>query len=182
VRHREATSLSQARRLKLLRYRTGKPCKNGHFSERQTSNGRCVKCQRESKQRWRREHIALALASEQRRRDRRRLYRAKYARDYRRKNRRKYKLYCELNRHHIKYVRYLRDERRAAMRLDPEERILPGYYPAFNSHNEVRCFRCATDTDRLSRQESGSRPGFGAFMQRCPTCGTTNYYDLTGDR
>jgi hypothetical protein len=29
----------------LLRYYTGKPCKNGHIAERFTSNGRCIECQ-----------------------------------------------------------------------------------------------------------------------------------------
>lgn len=33
-----------------LRYRTGKPCKRGHFSERMTVDGSCAECRREATQ------------------------------------------------------------------------------------------------------------------------------------
>ena len=40
-------SLSEARLKNLARYFTGKPCKNGHISERQTSDRQCVSCKSE---------------------------------------------------------------------------------------------------------------------------------------
>lgn len=40
------TPRSQALSEKLPRYFTGKPCKHGHVSERQTSNGCCLECHR----------------------------------------------------------------------------------------------------------------------------------------
>jgi 5-methylcytosine-specific restriction endonuclease McrA len=37
-------TLSQAKKLNLKRYFTGKPCKRGHISERHTCNGTCIEC------------------------------------------------------------------------------------------------------------------------------------------
>ena len=34
-------------------YNTKKPCKNGHFSNRRTSNGRCLECEKIQKVEWR---------------------------------------------------------------------------------------------------------------------------------
>lgn len=39
-------SSSEARALGLKRYFTGTPCKNGHLSDRQVSNGTCLECMR----------------------------------------------------------------------------------------------------------------------------------------
>jgi len=43
----ELISKQEAKAQGLKRYFTGKPCKNGHVSERFTSNGHCVQCQAE---------------------------------------------------------------------------------------------------------------------------------------
>lgn len=40
----ELLTRQQAKAAGLKRYFTGKPCKHGHTSERQTANGRCVEC------------------------------------------------------------------------------------------------------------------------------------------
>lgn len=42
-------SKSTAKKLGLVRYYTGIPCKYGHTTERQTSSGTCMECQRVSK-------------------------------------------------------------------------------------------------------------------------------------
>lgn len=43
-----------ARKLGLSRYRTGLPCKNGHYSERLTSNKTCCSCASERLSEWKR--------------------------------------------------------------------------------------------------------------------------------
>ena len=47
----EILSFSEARMLGLVRYFTGKPCKNGHVAERLVSNRSCLQCV-EEKARW----------------------------------------------------------------------------------------------------------------------------------
>lgn len=47
-------SRKEAKALNLKRYFIGKPCKNGHISEREVGNGKCFECRRE----YRREHYA----------------------------------------------------------------------------------------------------------------------------
>lgn len=41
------TSRKDAKKLRLKRYFTGKPCKRGHVDERQTSNNTCLSCSRQ---------------------------------------------------------------------------------------------------------------------------------------
>lgn len=48
-----------ARAAGALYYTTGKPCKNGHMSDRLTSTGKCVICTSESYQRWLAAHQGL---------------------------------------------------------------------------------------------------------------------------
>lgn len=43
----------EARDRGLRRYFTGKPCKNGHLSERHTSNTHCLACRMEAERKWR---------------------------------------------------------------------------------------------------------------------------------
>lgn len=45
-------SRSEALRLGLTRYFTGKPCKRGHVAERLTSCGRCYDCHRVTRHEW----------------------------------------------------------------------------------------------------------------------------------
>ena len=40
----EAKSVTEARKLGLKRFNTGKPCKHGHFADRLASSGECVVC------------------------------------------------------------------------------------------------------------------------------------------
>jgi len=46
------TSPSEAKRLGLTRYYTGKPCKHGHIAERLTSCGRCCECHYIKRKDW----------------------------------------------------------------------------------------------------------------------------------
>jgi hypothetical protein len=46
-------SYSEARNLGLKRYFTGKPCKNGHISERTSNNATCVECANQFKSNYR---------------------------------------------------------------------------------------------------------------------------------
>jgi len=45
-------------------YNTKKPCQNGHFSDRRTSNGRCLECEKEYKIKWRKENYQKNLESD----------------------------------------------------------------------------------------------------------------------
>ena len=53
-------SRKEAKAQGLTRYFTGKPCKHGHLSERQTSNGSCVTCQQQKTREWRQENPDIA--------------------------------------------------------------------------------------------------------------------------
>ena len=48
-------SRRNAMRLGMVRYYTGKPCVNGHVSERYVGSGACVACVRESAKEFREE-------------------------------------------------------------------------------------------------------------------------------
>lgn len=47
-----ASSLSEAKKLGVPRYYTGKPCKRGHLAERLASCGRCIECHSLQKRKW----------------------------------------------------------------------------------------------------------------------------------
>tara|TARA_R100000687_G_C6413981_1_gene147745 strand:- start:298 stop:879 length:582 start_codon:yes stop_codon:yes gene_type:complete len=49
-------SRKEAKAQGLKRYFTGKPCKHGHISERQISNGSCLTCQESATYKWRNEN------------------------------------------------------------------------------------------------------------------------------
>ena len=48
----EVVSREEAKAKGLDRFYTGVPCRNGHFSERSTSHGRCLECKRASSKSW----------------------------------------------------------------------------------------------------------------------------------
>lgn len=50
-----------ARAQGLMRYFTGKPCKNGHVDERQVSNGVCVSCFKDILRKYRGSHYDITL-------------------------------------------------------------------------------------------------------------------------
>jgi 5-methylcytosine-specific restriction endonuclease McrA len=45
-------SRKKARETGLIRYRTGKPCTNGHVCDRYTYDGRCVECRHDQRLKW----------------------------------------------------------------------------------------------------------------------------------
>lgn len=62
----EKITSKEAARLGLTRYFTGKPCNNGHVSERKVSSRTCVECDREKARRERDEKPALVAARKRR--------------------------------------------------------------------------------------------------------------------
>ena len=56
-------SRKQAKECNSNVYFTGKPCKHGHISQRQTSNGQCVVCRKETLKRWQDENREKARIS-----------------------------------------------------------------------------------------------------------------------
>jgi hypothetical protein len=53
-------TLEEARTAGLARYYTGKPCRRGHFSERQAANKTCLECKRECAATWHKSHLEHA--------------------------------------------------------------------------------------------------------------------------
>lgn len=56
----EVVSRAQARLANTKRYFTGKPCVNGHISERTTSNAHCVACQTDHASQWMKNNVDAA--------------------------------------------------------------------------------------------------------------------------
>jgi hypothetical protein len=60
--NRPIVTYSQAKKLGLKRYFTGKPCKYGHVAERCAANGQCYECANIKQRKWRSENLEFARA------------------------------------------------------------------------------------------------------------------------
>lgn len=104
---------SEAKALGLIRYTTGRPCKRGHATERNTSDGQCLDCSRQKIRDWQKANPEKKLAN---RRQWRRRYTEKVKASLRRQYERnpgKYKLSAK---------DYALRVRRAAVELGAEDR------------------------------------------------------------
>ena len=77
---------AEAQQLNLVRYNTGKQCRNGHFSDRLTSTGQCCECKNSREKTKRSEDPNAYKLKERQYYERNSEARKEYAREYTRKN------------------------------------------------------------------------------------------------